>query len=248
MTTSDSPSPARTGQADFQTTHWSLVAAAGQDDSAARQALAELCERYWYPLYAYVRRRTPDVHEAQDLTQAFFAHLLDRKAVAVADRERGRFRSFLLASLRNFLANEHERAAAAKRGGGRPVVSLDFDEGESRLKLEPVDELTPERLFERQWTLTLLDDVVRRLEAELTSAGKGDQFRVLKPFLAGPSNDQPYGSAAAELGMTEEAVRQAVHRLRKRYRELLRAAVAETLDASEDVDDEIQRLIASLSG
>ena len=171
----------------FATTHWSLVVAAGdmqRDD--ARAALAQLCETYWYPLYAYVRRRGFSAEDAQDLTQAFFARLLEKQKLHVADPERGKFRSFLLASMDHFLANERDRARTQKRGGGRAMLSLDLATGESRVSLEPATDLTPERLYERQWALALLEIVVQRLEAEYAAAGKAAHFALLKDALAGP--------------------------------------------------------------
>jgi RNA polymerase sigma-70 factor (ECF subfamily) len=224
-----------------------MVLAAGhpsRPDAAA--ALANLCRAYWYPIYGYVRRRTADVHRAQDLTQDFFVKLLEREVVAVAQPERGRFRNFLLTTLKNFLASEHERRTAEKRGGGQAVLPLDFAVGESRLSLEPVDDWTPERLFERQWAITLLGHVMTRLQGECAAAGKEAQFEQLKGLLAGRSAEMPVAEAAAALGLTEEATRQAVHRLRGRYRELLRSEVAQTVAGPEEVDDELKRLFAAL--
>jgi RNA polymerase sigma-70 factor (ECF subfamily) len=229
----------------FQTTHWSLVIRAGnRADREADDALAALCGRYWYPLYAYVRRRTADVNEAQDLTQEFFARLLEKNTLAAASPERGRFRSFLLTAVKNFLANQRDRDHAAKRGGGVRKFSLDLAGGESRLNLEPAHDLTPERLFERQWVLTLLDLVMQRLRHECEAAGKGAQFERFKQVLTGGQEKLPYAEAAAELGMSEVAARQAASRLRKRYRELLREEVAQTVAEPEDVDDEIRSLFA----
>ena len=231
----------------FQTTHWSLVLRAGRrEDREAEAALAALCERYWYPLYAYVRRRTADVSEAQDLTQEFFAWLLEKNALVHAARERGRFRSFLLTAVKNFLANQRDRAKARKRGGGVRRLSLDLDCGESRLRLEPSHDLTPERLFERQWVLTLLDLVMRRLLAECEASGKAEQFERLKGALTGDRERLPYAAVAAELGLSEEAARQAASRLRKRYRELLREEVTQTLAEPREVDDEIRSFFAIL--
>jgi RNA polymerase sigma-70 factor (ECF subfamily) len=173
--------------------------------------------------------------------------LLEKNGVASARSERGRFRAFLITSLRNFLTNEHERKQAIKRGGGQRLLSLDFDSGETRLNREPTDTLTPERLFERQWTLTLLEHVLHRLESEMTASGKSRQFDVLKPFLAGAEAGKSYGDAAAQLEITEEAARQAVHRLRTRYREILRWEVARTVADPADVEDEIRGLLASLA-
>ena len=233
----------------FQTTHWSLVLrAGGRADRDADSALAALCERYWFPLYAYVRRRVAGAHEAQDLTQEFFARLLEKQYLAAADPQRGKFRCFLLASLKHFLANEWDRAHAQKRGGRVRRLSLDLECGESRLRLEPSHDLTPERLFERQWVLTLLDLVMRRLQGEYESAGKADQFARLKGVLTGDRDRLPYAALAADWGVSEEAARQAASRLRKRYRELLRDEVAQTLAEPGDVDDEIRNLFEVLGG
>jgi RNA polymerase sigma-70 factor (ECF subfamily) len=236
--------------ADFESTRWSLVVRAGNRQAQdADQALAWLCERYWYPLYAYVRRRNRDVHEAQDQTQAFFARLVEKNILASAAPERGRFRSFLLTALKNFLANEWDRTHAQKRGGARPPLSLDLATAESRLTLEPGHDLTPERVYERQWVLTLLQLVVTKLESEFAAAGKGRHFELLKGAISGDADHNvPYATAAAELDMSEPAVRQAARRLRQRYRELLRAEVAETVADPAEIDDEIRSLFEILGG
>jgi RNA polymerase sigma-70 factor (ECF subfamily) len=234
---------------DFQTTHWSLVVAAGQRLSPqSDRALSELCRKYWLPLYGYVRRRVADVHEAQDLTQDFFCRVLERNFFAAADPGRGRFRAFLLTSLKHFLANEWEKRRTQKRGGGLTMIELDFAVGESRLSLEPAHEETPERLFDRQWALTLLDLVLARLRAEFRVAGKEDQFEQLKPFLSGARErtGESYSEAGRAAGMTAEAVKVAAHRLRQRYRELLRAEIAQTVAQPGDVDDEIRDLFQVL--
>jgi RNA polymerase sigma-70 factor (ECF subfamily) len=239
-------SPAPAGE--FATTEWSVVLRAGKrDDPAGHAALAALCERYWYPLYAYVRRRVTDVNDAQDLTQAFFVRLLEKNALAAALPQRGRFRGFLLVALKNFLANEADRAHAQKRGGGAPRLSLDFAAGESKLGLEPAHTLSPERLFERQWALTLLGGVVARLEAEYAASGKARQFDALKAVLNADRELLPYAALAAELDMSEAAVRQAASRLRRRYRELLRDEVAQTVASPEEVEDEIRSLFQIFS-
>ncbi len=234
-------------QSEFATTQWSLVLRAAQpDDSSARLALEMLCRRYWFPLYAFARRRVATMPEAQDLTQEFFLRLLEKNSLAAASPERGRFRSFLLTSLKNFLANEWDRATAQKRGGGRERLSLDWETGESRLSLEPTHTDTPEREFERQWALTLLDVVVRRLQDEFAMAEKSRQFELLKETLTGGRAVIDYATVAAELQMSEEAARQAAHRLRKRYRELLREEVAATVETPDEVEDEIGRLFEAL--
>ncbi len=231
------------GNAAFQTTHWSLVLAAGQVSSAeSHQALSQLCENYWWPLYAYVRRRTADPHKAQDLAQAFFAKLLEKNYVQTADPQKGRFRAFLLTALKRFMANEWDKEQAQKRGGGHTVLSLDFNEGERRIALEPADNLTPERLFDRNWVTTLLDRVVGQLRDEYRDAGKGDQFQQLKEFLAPHGRDASYADVAEKLGITAGAARVAAHRMRSRYRELFRQEIAQTVADPADVEDEIRSL------
>jgi RNA polymerase sigma factor (sigma-70 family) len=241
----DAPIPV--GQAAFQTTHWSVVLRAGhREDLAAEVALASLCERYWFPLYAFVRRRVANVHEAQDATQEFFARLLEKNTLAGASPERGRFRAFLLTALKNFLSNQRDRANSRKRGGAVRTLRLDMDAGESRLSLEPTHDLTPERLFDRAWVRTLLDLVMTRLEAEYRSSGRSQQFDRLKVDLAGGRDRLSYADLGLELGISEEAARQAASRLRRRYREILREEVAQTLADPGDTDDEIRSLFAAL--
>jgi RNA polymerase sigma factor (sigma-70 family) len=236
------------GPSHFATTQWSLVLHAGQRADVQRdRALATLCERYWYPLYAYARRRTGDIGQAQDLTQDFFARLLEKGTLEFATPDRGRFRSFLLTAMKNFLASAHEKDQAQKRGGSHKLLPLDFDAGESKFRLEPAHELTPERLFERQWTLKLLELVLQRLEQEFAAVDKSQQFAVLREFIAGPHGEQTYAAAAAQLNQSEEAVRQSASRLRKRYRELLREEVAQTIADPADVEDELRGLLQSLS-
>ncbi|HYV38444.1 MAG TPA: sigma-70 family RNA polymerase sigma factor [Gemmataceae bacterium] len=248
MSSSQDPSPAGRPCNDFTTTHWSLVLKVGQrGNRAADEALAELCQRYWFPLYAFVRRRVGNVHEAQDVTQEFFAFLLEEDALAQATPERGRFRSFLLAALKNFQANQWDRANTRKRGGGRKLFSLEFDMSESRLSLEPAHGMTPEHLFERQWALTLLDLIMTRLQKEYATSGKGAQFELLKGVLIGDKG-RPYAELARELNMSEPAARQAGFRLRKRYRELLRQEVAQTVADVGDVEEEIRSLFQALGG
>jgi RNA polymerase sigma factor (sigma-70 family) len=231
----------------FATTQWSVVLAAGNlEKPGSRDALAQLCEAYWYPLYAYVRRRVDNVHEAQDLTQAFFSKLLEQRMIASAEPDRGRFRAFLLAALKNFLINEWNKNLAAKRGGGKAELSLDFDSGESRYRIEPWHNLTPERLYERRWVLTVLDQVLECLRVELAEAGKPRYFEQFKATLTGEATSEDYDRAAVALGISPAAAKQAAYRLRKRYRELLRAEVARTVDREEDVDQEIERLLSGL--
>jgi RNA polymerase sigma factor (sigma-70 family) len=230
----------------FVTTHWSMVQSAGRADTPrARAALETLCRTYWYPLYAYVRRRGYSPEDAQDLTQAFFARLLERKSVAGVGPEKGRFRSFLLACLNHFLANEWDKARAQKRGGGR-VLALDWASAETRLGPFPAEPLTPETIYERRWALTLLEEVYTRLAAEHERQGKTDLFAALRPALAG-AGGAPYAELAGRLGMSEGAVKVAVHRLRHRYRELLRETIAETVATPEEVEDELRYLQRTLA-
>jgi RNA polymerase sigma-70 factor (ECF subfamily) len=235
----------------FATTRWSLVLAAGQpradeDGADAQAALEMLCQAYWMPVYAYLRRRSAQVDDAQELTQAFFAHLLERNALAAAAPDRGRFRAFLLTACKHFVAHERERERAQKRGGGVRTWSLDFESGEARFQLEPVDCLTPERLFERQWALTLLDRVLQLLRAEFARHGRERNFDLLKAYLGGTAPES-YALLGEQLDLSEGAARVAVHRLRRQYRELLREEIAQTVASPEQVDDEIRDLFAALA-
>jgi len=232
----------------FATTHWSVVIGArGLDTPQARVALETLCGAYWYPLYAYVRRRGYSPEDAQDLTQGFFERILTGGFLDAADREKGKFRSYLLASLNHFLADEWDRARRQKRGGGQPTIPLDADAAEDRYRLEPADELTPERIFERRWALTLLEQVLQQLEAEFRAAGKGTEFEVLHVFLLGEKGEVSYASAAARLGMAESTVGVAIHRLRRRYGELFREIIAHTVSDASEVEEEINHLMQVLS-
>lgn len=228
-----------------------MVLAAGRRSSPeSREALETLCRAYWLPLYGFVRRQGFSAPEAQDLTQEFFVRLLEKNYLAAVGREKGKFRSFLLAAMKHFLANERDRARAQKRGGGKSLVSLeslDFEAAESRYRLEPAHEVTAERVFERRWALTLLDRVLDRLVAEYAAAGKARQFEQLKDCLTAPDSARPYAELAVKLAMTEGAVKVAVHRLRRRYRELLRGEIAQTVADPREVDDEIRDLFAALA-
>ena len=209
--------------------------------------MAELCRVYWYPLYAYIRRRGHDTHESEDLTQEFFLRLLDKKYLAQVDRQKGKFRAFLLASLKHFLANDWDRSKTQKRGGGLTVIAFDGLDAESRYRQEPAHNLTPEKLFERQWALTVLDRVLARLQAESVVLDGGPAvFGCLKQFLTGGRSPGGYALVGAELGMTEGAVKTAVHRLRRRYRQLLRDEIAQTVAGPEEIDDEIRYLTSCL--
>jgi RNA polymerase sigma-70 factor (ECF subfamily) len=248
MSTSAAATPEVTDRSRvFATTHWSVVLAAGQSDvPQARDALEKLCRTYWYPLYAYVRRRGYSPADAEDLTQAFFVWLLERNWLGRADQQRGRFRSFLLTSISNFLANEWNKARTQKRGGGR-IVSLQRDEAETRCAREPMDHLTPEQSFEWRWALTLLDQVMNRLSVEFAQDGKTELFEALKPCLLGERTTQPYAALASKLAMTEGSVKVAVHRMRQRYRQLLRAEIANTVATPEEVEEELRYLFAVLA-
>jgi len=233
----------------FNTTQWSLVLAAGAGTSPeSRDALARLCERYWYPLYAYVRRRGHNSHESQDLTQSFFARFLEKNLVSVADRDRGKFRCFLLSSLRNFLANEWVRSRTAKLGGGAQVISLDAEATEQRYSREPAHELSPEHLYDRRWALTLLDVVLADLRQQMVREGKEPFFERVKGHLLGEDSELTYGQLGAELGMSEGAVKVAVHRLRQRYGQLIRQHIAQTVDTPQEVDEELKYLLEAVSG
>ena len=213
----------------FDTTHWSVVLAAGSDSTAgAKQALSTLCETYWYPLYAYLRRQGRSAEDAQDLTQGFFQQILEKGTVERADPERGRFRSFLLISLKHYVTNEWDKEQAGKRGGGVRHLSLELENAEGRYQLEPPDDTTPEKVFDRRWALTLLDNVLGKLRAEFVKADKEAIFGRLKVFLGGGSADESYAGIGRELDMSEGAVKVAVHRLRRRYRDLLREEIAQT--------------------
>jgi RNA polymerase sigma-70 factor (ECF subfamily) len=230
----------------FPTTQWSLVAAAGRHSTGSVDALGELCAAYWLPVYAFIRRKGYSREESEDLSQAFFARILEHRTLEEARRERGKFRSFLLASLSNFLANEWDRSQAQKRGGGAPTLSFDFENGEEQYHREPSHELTPEAVFERQWAMALLDHVLGRQQEEYARRGQAAQFELLKVFLTG---DQDRGSTqemATQLDMSDAAVRTAVHRLRRRYGELLREEIAATVADANEVDAEIRFLLAAL--
>jgi len=225
----------------FPTTLWTVVLdGAGGESARAGQALAQLCQAYWYPLYSFVRRRGHCPHDAEDLTQAFFTHLLEKTALEKVDPARGRFRTFLLAALKNFLANDWDQSQARKRGGGRAIVSFDQETAENRYRLEPSHAKTPERHFERQWALALLEQVLETLGGECLSEGNAELFAALKPVLTG--QQVSYAEIAAKLRRTTGAIKVAVHRLRHRYRILIRARIGETV-APDDVEDELRHLL-----
>lgn len=232
----------------FATTHWTTVLAAGKGDAPdARAALERLCATYWYPLYAYVRRRGYAPADAEDLVQGFFERLLRLESLGQVKQERGRFRSFLLASLNHFVADQWDRDSAAKRDGRR-VVSLDAREAETWYQLEVADQQTPEKLYMRRWAIALLQSVLERLAGEYEAGGKKQLFMQLRFALSAEKQKVPYAQLASELGITEPAVRVAVHRLRRRYREVLRSAIAQTVDRPEEVEEELTCLLQALAG
>jgi RNA polymerase sigma-70 factor (ECF subfamily) len=224
-----------------------VIAAGGESTPKSRAALGELCELYWPPLYAYARRQGNSVEHAQDLTQAFFARLLEKRTVQVADPQRGRFRSFLLTSFKYFVANEHDRERAQKRGAGELPVSLDFEAVEARYAAEPADTLTPEALFERQWARAVLDRVLHTLRAECVKAGKEATFDHVKDLVIGEKNPGGYAAIADALNTTEGAIKVMIHRFRRRYQQLLRAEIASTVSDEAEIDDEIRHLFAVLT-
>jgi RNA polymerase sigma-70 factor (ECF subfamily) len=231
----------------FSTTRWSVVLASRSGSEAGVDALDTLCRTYWFPLYAFVRRNGHDPQDAQDLTQEFFARLLEKRWLDDVARERGRFRSWLLAAMKHFLANEWKRTRTIKRGGHVAFLSLDDDSAESRYRREPVDPgATPEEVYDRQWALTLLDQVLAKLGAEMEASGRRDEFEALKFSLT--DGRHAYAEVAATLGISEGGVKVAVHRLRARYREMIRAEIAETLATPGDIEAEMRDLLAALSG
>jgi RNA polymerase sigma-70 factor (ECF subfamily) len=236
----------RQGPSPFPTTRWTLVIAAGDPQrKEARSALSSLCEQYWYPLYAYLRRRGYPAEQAQDLTQEFFVRVLEGRYLDRADPVKGRFRSFILTSLKFFVADEEDRQRARKRGGGM-LVPLEFSSGEERYQREPVHDETPERIFERRWALSLLDLVIQKLRDEFVHHGRPDRFEQLKMFLLGQS-DAPYAALAREMNTSEGALKVAIHRLRKRYRELFRQQIADTVADPAEVESELRYLAAVLA-
>ncbi len=231
----------------FPSTRWSLVLAAGDArNTEGREALASLCKTYWPPVYGYIRRKGSDTESARDLTQGFFARFLERSSFGRADPARGRFRSYLLGAVNHYLADEWDRTHAQKRGGGELCMSLDVETAEGQYRLEPSHDWTPEKVFERRWALTLLQHVLEKLRQEKSTSSTPERFARLQGLLTGGSLDAPYGQVATELGMSEGALKVTVHRLRRRYGELLRQEVAETVDDPSGVDDEIRYLISVL--
>jgi RNA polymerase sigma-70 factor (ECF subfamily) len=248
MATDDTPAhTADRPQPLFANTHWSVVLAAGHTDSRAHEALSSLCEIYWYPLYAYARRRGCSPHDAQDLTQEFFARLLEGNWVSKADPNRGRFRSFLLSAMKHFMTNEWNRSRTQKRGSGQPMLSLNDDSAERRYGLEPIEKATPESLFERRWALTLLDSVLARLEDDYRNEGKQAWMDTMRSALTTDRGAIDYTEVARGLEITETAARVAVHRLRKRYRQLIRVEVGRTVASPVEIEMELRHLFHVLA-
>jgi RNA polymerase sigma factor (sigma-70 family) len=232
----------------FATTRWTVVLAAGSGSSPdAEQALEELCGAYWYPLYAYVRRQGCSREDAEDLVQGFFASLLARHDLEGVRPEKGKFRAFLLAALKHFLANERDRKWRQKRGGKAIQLPLDWQQADTRYQIEPADNISPDKLFDRAWAVTLLETVIARLRQEMSAGGQSKLFDHLKPFLMVGRSVVPYAQAAAELEMSAGAVRVAVHRLRRRYRELLMQEVAQTLSNPAQSEEEVRTLLGAFS-
>jgi len=242
----DEPLRPAFGHGAFETTLWTVVLQAGQTESPQSQAaLAKLCQAYWYPLYAFVRRQGQGPDEAQDLTQEFFCRMIEKNYLQAADPQRGRFRSFLLASLKHFLANEWHRSQTQKRGGGATIFSLEAEQAEERYSHEPVDGRTPEKIYDQRWAQALVEQVMTRLQGEFSETGKTERFDMLKAFLL---DDDAVSQAeiAKRLGMSESAVKSALHRMRQRYGELFREEIANTVASPAEIDDEIRELFAAL--
>ena len=232
----------------FRTTHWSVVLAAGQLTAVgAKEALEKLCTAYWYPLYAWLRCHGHNLHDAQDLTQAFLVHLLDKDRLQKPTPDRGRFRSFLLTSLKNFVANEWDKTQALKRGAQFTFISVDEEIGEGRFRVEPSHNATPDKAFEQSWAMTLLESVLVQLKKEYARAEKSELFEALQGYLSGDKGAVPYAKMAARLNLTEAALKMSVLRLRRRFGELLRAEIAHTLTRPEEIDEEIRALFAAVN-
>jgi RNA polymerase sigma-70 factor (ECF subfamily) len=238
----------QTAGGEFHTTHWSQVVRASAEDSpSGQEALAKLCQAYWYPLYAYVRRRGHAPHEAEDLTQSFFARLLEKEYLKQADRDRGRFRTFLLSSLGHFLDNEWDRDKTLKRGGGYSFISWDAQPSEERYREEPFHHLTPEKMYERRWATTVLEAALEELKQAYEARGRGQLFEALQIYLSGDRQAQPQAEVAVRLGLSESALKVAIHRLRRNFGKCLRAQVAHTVSSPDQIDDELRHALASLS-
>jgi RNA polymerase sigma factor (sigma-70 family) len=244
------PSASSSGHSDwFTTTHWSVVlAATGSNSPEAQQALEQLCQTYWYPLYVFVRRQGNSPEDAQDLTQAFFERILERNYFGQADRSKGRLRAFLLASLKHFLSDQRDRRDAAKRGGGRRMLSLDAHTAEERYQLEPADTMTPEKLYERRWAFTLLEKARTNLRSEYDAAGKTELYQLLKVLEPGSGDGTTYADIGQRLGKSESAIKSEASRLRLRYGELVRSEIAQTVASVTEIDDEVRHLLTVIGG
>lgn len=243
------PTTVAAAAAQFPATLWSVVLLAGGSTSEeGRDALGKLCRAYWFPLYAYLQRQGKSPHDAQDLTQAFLLHILEKHTLSRVQPEKGRFRSFLLGSLQYFVADQHDKQQAQKRGGGIKFVELDHNNAEERYRAEPADNLDPSKLFDRRWAMTLLDRALGRLEAEFEGPGRKERFQKLQVFLLGEPKTISYAEAGKRLGIREGAVKVAVLRLRQRFRELLRAEIASTVAKEEEIEDEMRHLFNTLCG
>ena len=235
-------------QRQFHTTHWSAVLAAGEvGTDQAEAALSRLCQTYWFPVYAFIRKKGHSPEQAQDFTQEFFAGFLEKNYVAKAARDRGRFRVFLMTSVENFLHNQHDREQAQKRGGGQKLLSLDYQDAEERFRVEPVDETDPVRIFEQQWAATLLETVLNRLRDEFNAEGRAGLFEDLQAHLWGDAASIPYSQLAEKCGLTASNIKTISHRFRQRYKELLREEIAQTVTKPGEVDDEIRHLMRIVS-
>lgn len=237
------------GPGAFAGTRWSVVVKARSKDlSMARKALSELCSIYWYPLYAFARRSGCNHHEAEDITQGLFLHLISKDGLSSVDPRKGKFRSFLLIAMKHFMANEWHRSQAQKRGGGKTIVSIDMGAGEGRYESEPVDVVTPESLYDRGWAMTVLQTCVDDMEEEYCAKGKREAFNLLKDRIIGETGSEPYSVLAEKLNMTEGNVKVSIHRLRRRFGEILRDHVAQTVESAADVDEELRYLISCFGG
>ena len=233
----------------FGTTQWTqVIQARDGEDEAASIAMENLCRKYWMPLYGYIRRKGNPPAEAEDLTQGFFLHLLEKHWLASVDQGKGRFRTFLLVCLNNFLSDEHAKRSAQKRGGGRAILSLDWESAEGNYQIDPPDERSPEMYFEKKWATETLRRALHRLKVSYEESGRGELYGKLRPYLTGNSERGQFAHLAQELGMEETAVRVAVSRLRKRYRESLKEEVAETVASSDDADEEFRHVCQVLTG
>ena len=237
-------SSARDGAVAFTTTHWSVVLEAQGESPAAHEALEKLCRMYWRPIYSFVRRQGVGPEEAKDITQDFFAQLLERRSLSAVRKEKGRLRSYLLGALKYFLADEQRRAMAIKRGKGQRLIPLEDLHADERIEMEPADPVTAEMIYERRWALTVLEQVLNRLKGEYATAGNAALFDSLKQLLPDEPGSPSQAEIAARLGMTENAVRQAFYRFRQRYQSLLREEIAHTVATPGDIEDELRHLIA----